>query len=124
MRPTGRRRMPYVAKIRREDPFKPEDAREVDAACRRVAAASEFMVLAGWREDSGYRVYHFTTWSKARAMQHWIDRSGIATHPDWFGRCEPAAEANPWPEAPQRRHALPTLEDEWPPSTPQLGPTF
>jgi len=73
--------MPYVAKLRREDPFRPEDAREVEAACRRVAAASEFMVLAGWREDSGYRVYHFTTWAKARAMQHWIDRSGIAHRP-------------------------------------------
>ena len=76
-----RRRMPYVAKLRREDPFKPEDAREVEAACRRVAAASEFMVLAGWREDSGYRVYYFTTWAKARAMQHWLDRSGIAHRP-------------------------------------------
>ena len=60
-----RRRMPYVAKLRRVDPFKPEDAREVEAACRRVAAASEFMVLAGWREDSDYRVYHFTTWANA-----------------------------------------------------------
>jgi hypothetical protein len=40
------------------------------------------MVLAGWREDSGYRVYHFTTWAKARAMQHWIDRSGLPS-----GRC-------------------------------------
>jgi hypothetical protein len=76
-----RRRMPYVAKLPREDPFRPEDAREVDAACRRVAGASEFMVLAGWREYSGYRVYHFTTWAKARAMQHWIDRSGIAHRP-------------------------------------------
>ena len=76
-----RRRMPYVAKLPREDPFKPEDAREVEAACRRVAAASEFMVLAGWREDAGYRVYYFTTWAKARAMQHWIDRSGIAHRP-------------------------------------------
>ena len=76
-----RRRMPYVAKLRRVDPFKPEDAREVQAACRRVAAASEFMVLAGWREDSDYRVYYFTTWAKARAMQHWLDRSGVAHRP-------------------------------------------
>ena len=76
-----RRRMPYIAKIRREDPFRPEDAREVEAACRRIAASSEFTVLAGWREGSGYRVYHFTTWAKARAMQHWIDRSGIAHRP-------------------------------------------
>ena len=76
-----RRRMPYVAKMKREDPFRPEDAREIEAACRRVAAAGEFMVLAGWREDAGYRVYHFATWAKARAMQHWIDRSGIANRP-------------------------------------------
>jgi hypothetical protein len=46
-----RRRMPFMAKIRREDPFRPEDA--------------------------GFRVLHFTTWAKARAMQHSIDRSGI-----------------------------------------------
>lgn len=201
-----RRRMLYVAKIRREDPFRREDAREVEAACRRIAAASEFMVLAGWREDSGYRVYHFTTWAKARAMQHWIDRSGIAnrpmpklgltaeeiaeakrqalewgvktgaardvvqayrrarysgdaeltsfnaacavamslgrpgeeventvrtllewaraTYPHWFSSCEPAAKAKPRVPAPQPRHAQPSLDDEWPASPPQLGPTF
>jgi len=26
-------------------------------------------------------VFHFPTWAKARAMQHWIDRSGIAGRP-------------------------------------------
>jgi hypothetical protein len=76
-----RRRMPFLAKIRREDPFRPEDEREIDAACRRIAAAGEFMSLAGWREESGFRLFHFTTWAKARAMQHWIDRSGIAGRP-------------------------------------------
>ena len=35
-----------------------------------LSAASEFMVLAGWRTDAGFRVFHFTTWAKARAMQH------------------------------------------------------
>jgi len=39
------------------------------------------MSLAGWRHDAGYRVFHFTTWAKPRAMQHWIDRSGIAHRP-------------------------------------------
>jgi hypothetical protein len=73
-----KRRMPYVAKIKRDDPFCPEDEREIEAMCRRIAAAGEFMVLAGWREDAGFRVFHFPTWAKARAMQHWIDRSGIA----------------------------------------------
>src|SRR5882672_12865362 len=95
-----RRRMPYIAKIRREDPFRPEDAREVEAACRRIAASSEFTVLAGWREGSGYRVYHFTTWAKARAMQHWIDRSGIANRP------MPKLGATPEEEAERKRQAL------------------
>src|SRR5262249_51368510 len=76
-----KRRMPYVAKIRRDDPFRPEDEREIEAMCRRIAAAGEFMVVAGWREDAGWRVFHFATWAKARAMQHWINRSGIAHRP-------------------------------------------
>ena len=49
--------------------------------CKRIAAAGEVLALAGWREDAGYRVFHFATWAKARAMQHWIDRSGIAHRP-------------------------------------------
>lgn len=49
--------------------------------CRRIAAFGEWQVRAGWREESGFRIYRFTTWAKARAMQHWIDRSGIANRP-------------------------------------------
>jgi hypothetical protein len=26
-------------------------------------------------------LFYFSTWAKARAMQHWIDRSGIAHRP-------------------------------------------
>lgn len=74
-------RLPYAAKIKRDDPFRPEDQIEIDAACRRIAGASDHVVLAGWREDAGYRVFHFATWAKARAMQHWIDRTGIAHRP-------------------------------------------
>ena len=76
-----KRRMPFVAKIRRDDPFRPQDEREIQAMCKRIAAAGEYMALAGWREDAGWRVFHFATWAKARAMQHWIDRSGIAGRP-------------------------------------------
>jgi hypothetical protein len=77
-----RRRMPFMAKIRRHDrPFRSADQREIHAMCRRIAGASEYCSFAGWREDTGYLVYHFTTWAKARAMQHWIDRSGIAHRP-------------------------------------------
>lgn len=76
-----RRRMPYIAKIKRDDPFTTADAQEVYRMCRRIAAAAEHCSFAGWREDAGFLVYHFTTWAKARAMQHWIDRSGIAHRP-------------------------------------------
>jgi hypothetical protein len=73
--------MPFMAKIRRDDPFRSADQREIHAMCRRIAGASEYCSFAGWRPDAGYLVYHFTTWAKARAMQHWIDRSGIAHRP-------------------------------------------
>ena len=76
-----RRRMPYVAKIRRDDPFRPADRREIEAMVKRIAAAGEHFAIAGWREDAGFMLFHFTTWAKARAMQHGIDRSGIAPRP-------------------------------------------
>src|SRR5215468_11810219 len=41
----------------------------------------EHFGIAGWREDAGFVLFHFPTWAKARAMQHWIDRSGIAHRP-------------------------------------------
>jgi len=95
-----KRRMPYVAKIKRDDPFCPDYEREIEAMCRRIAAAGEFMVLAGWRDEAGFRVFHFPTWAKARAMQHWIDRSGIA-HRSMPKLGETAEE-----RAEQRREAL------------------
>ena len=76
-----RKKLPYVAKIKRDDPFRPQDEREIEQACRRIAAAGDCLAMAGWREEAGYRLYHFATWAKARAMQHWIDRSGVAQRP-------------------------------------------
>jgi hypothetical protein len=48
---------------------------------KRIAAAGETFAIAGWREDAGFLLFHFPTWAKARAMQYWIDRSGIAHRP-------------------------------------------
>ena len=42
--------MPYVARIRRDDPFRSADRREIDAMVRRIAAAGEHFAIAGWRE--------------------------------------------------------------------------
>ena len=76
-----RQRMPYVAKTKRDDPFRSADRREIDAMVRRIAAAGETFAITGWREDAGFLLFHFPTWAKARAMQHWINRRGIAHRP-------------------------------------------
>ena len=39
-----RRRMPFVAKIKREDPFRSADRREIDAMVRRIAAAGDTLL--------------------------------------------------------------------------------
>jgi hypothetical protein len=71
----------HVAKIKREDPFRTVDREEINAACRRIAAAGAWDSRAGWGPESGYLLFYFASWAKARAMQHWIDRSGIARRP-------------------------------------------
>lgn len=45
--------------------------------------------IAGWREDAGFMLLYLTPWSKVRAMQRWIDRSGIAQR-----RCQPCMTAH------------------------------
>ena len=42
-----RRRMPYVAKIKRDDPFPSADRREIEVMVRRIAAADEPFAIAG-----------------------------------------------------------------------------
>jgi hypothetical protein len=82
--------MPWIAKIKRDDPFRPEDSNELHAQCKQIAAVAELFSAEGWREDSGYRLFYFTTWAKARALQHLIDRSGITHRP--MPKLGPSAE--------------------------------
>lgn len=77
-----RRRMPYVAKIRRDDPFRPADRREIEVMVKRIAAAGEHFSIAGNREDAGFLLFHVSTWAKARTMEHWNDPAASRT-----GRC-------------------------------------
>jgi hypothetical protein len=42
-----RRRMPYAAKIKRDDPFRSADKREIEAMVKRIAAAGETFAIAG-----------------------------------------------------------------------------
>jgi hypothetical protein len=74
-----RRRMPYVAKIKREDPFRStRDRRHGPPHCCRRRA---FLDRRLAREETGFLLFYFETWARPPAMQHWIDRSGIAGRP-------------------------------------------
>jgi hypothetical protein len=47
-----------------------------------IAASAEYLAYAGTRGDELYcRVFCFDTAEKARAMQAWIDASGIENRP-------------------------------------------
>ena len=64
-----RRRMPYVAKLKRDDPFRLADKREIEAMVKRIAAAGEHFAIAGWREDAGFLLFHFSTRAMGRAWR-------------------------------------------------------
>jgi hypothetical protein len=74
-----KRRLPHKALVKREDPFRKVDQEEFDAACKKIAQGMECLCYAGSRaEENGCKVICFDTPEKARAMQAWIDASGIA----------------------------------------------
>lgn len=76
------RRLRHKALMRRDDPLLPSDANELDAVIRSVASGSEYLSYAGTQGDELYcRVFCFDTAEKARAMQAWIEASGIARRP-------------------------------------------
>jgi hypothetical protein len=68
--------------MRREDPLRSSDDDEVMAVMLSVAAGAEYLAYAGTRGNELYcRVFCFDTAEKARAMQAWIDASGIEHRP-------------------------------------------
>ena len=75
-------KFPNRAFIKRDEPFRRDDREEVEVACVRVSAGAGYIFYAGSRGDEvGCKVYGFDTAEKARAMQEWIDSSGIAKRP-------------------------------------------
>jgi hypothetical protein len=76
------RRLPHKALLRREDPFRKVDQEDLDAACKRIARGAEYLCYAGSRgAENGCKVICFDMPEKARAMQAWIEASGIASRP-------------------------------------------
>jgi hypothetical protein len=73
------KRLLHVAKIKREDPFRPEDKHENQKATGPLRPPTN---ACRRREDAGYCVFHFATWARTRAVQHWIDPAASL-----IGRC-------------------------------------
>jgi len=68
--------------MRRDEPLRRSDDDEVVAVMLSVAAGAEYLAYAGSRGDELYcRVFCFDAAEKARAMQAWIDASGIESRP-------------------------------------------
>ena len=98
-----RRRMPFMAKIRRDDPFRSADQREIHAMCRRIAGASEYCSFAGWRPDAGYLGYDEREPAPETYTLHWeFDAWLIADEPYHSLTPLQARSPVPWQEAPQR----------------------
>ena len=77
-----RKRLPFKAFLRREDPLRRSDADEVEAMKLSIANGTEYLSYAGNHGDELYcTVFCFDSAEKARAMQTWIDTSGIAQRP-------------------------------------------
>jgi hypothetical protein len=78
----AQKRLPHRAYIGRQGPWRREDREEIDATATRIAGGAEYLSWGGARGiEAGRTVFSFDTPEKARAMQGWIDTSGIADRP-------------------------------------------
>lgn len=76
------RAFPFVARMRREEPFRSADDAEWMAAADRIAGGAEYWYSrAGWKADFGFKLIGFATQAQANEMQEWIATSGIETRP-------------------------------------------
>jgi hypothetical protein len=76
------KRLPNKALLKREDSLGRADSEELAEMIRRIADGAEHYSYSGSRADeNSCRVLCFDTPEKARAMQTWIDASGIASRP-------------------------------------------
>ncbi|SEP49372.1 hypothetical protein SAMN02990966_07303 [Rhodospirillales bacterium URHD0017] len=72
------KRLPHKALMRHEDPLRLSDNDELMSVMVSIAGGAECLAYAGTRGNELYcRVLSFDTAEKARAMQTWIETSGI-----------------------------------------------
>lgn len=75
------KRLPFFARLCREDPMHPADRRELEQAAGRIAGPTGWYAIAGRRKDADCTLLHFATQFEAEEMQRWIDESGIEKRP-------------------------------------------
>jgi hypothetical protein len=76
------KRLPHKAFLRRSERLRQEDRDELEAVMRSIASGSEYLSYAGTRGAELYcTVVCFDSEEKAKAMQAWIDGSGIRPAP-------------------------------------------
>jgi hypothetical protein len=76
------RAFPFVAKLRRDEPFRSADAAEWKAEADRIGGGPDrWYSWAGWKRDYGRKLIGFATPAEADEMQRWIAESGIETRP-------------------------------------------
>jgi hypothetical protein len=77
-----KKRLRYKALLRRDDPLRPPDSDELEAVKLSIASGGDYLSYAGNRGDEiGCTVFCFDSEEKARAMQAWLDASGITDRP-------------------------------------------
>jgi hypothetical protein len=75
------RAFPFVARLKREDPFRPADIAEWQAAADRIAQGLGWYARQGHVGAWNVKLIGFATPAQAGEMQAWIARSGIETRP-------------------------------------------
>lgn len=74
-------RLPFFARLRREEPMYAADGRELDQAADRIAGPTGWYAIAGRLKEADCKLIHFATQYEAEEMQRWIDESGIENRP-------------------------------------------
>lgn len=75
------RAFPFVARLRREDPFMPADTADWHAAADRIAQGLGWYARQGQVGEWDVKLIGFATPAQAEEMQRWIAESGIETRP-------------------------------------------
>lgn len=74
-------RLPFSARLLREDPMRAGDRCEMEEAAGRIAGPTGWYATAGRQGRAFCKLIHFATLYEAEEMQQWLDSTDIADRP-------------------------------------------